>query len=316
MTMSFPVTLPSPLPVSSGYGKRKLSTTGGSTTFHYGIDQPYPNNSPIIACGDGVIHCTGYNATYGWWTCVDHGRDAFGRQTYMRAHACAGPALLPKGAPVKPGDVIARSGDSGIYTTGYHCHTALLLGGHVPEKHHVDPLAHLSYQPTAIAAARATTFDNTIPDPPSEEADDIMMFFEQNQTKDGKTFQIIAIVGGGVKNGVRLIHPHDRSEWERFKSLHNSYVNKLKANGAKHIPDMIDDRSILSIDAVGFQSILDTYANGKVDDLSISQLDVTPLTAAVKAAAESVMSELREDPGFTIDAFVAAVGAKLMAPPA
>jgi murein DD-endopeptidase MepM/ murein hydrolase activator NlpD len=127
-------------PVSSLFGARKIAK---GSPFHKGID---------IACGMGaVVHAmdsaTVISATtmtgYGLVVILDHGN---GIQT-LYAHLSK--ILVRKGQKVLKGDVIGKSGNTGI-GTGPHLHVTFLEGGR-----EVDPVPFFSKE-----VIRTITFKN------------------------------------------------------------------------------------------------------------------------------------------------------------
>lgn len=84
--------------------------------LHAGVDIATPLNSPVKSPIDGTISVVGSTATGGNYVMV---RGANGEEWYF-GHLNS--ALVPQGAQVKRGQVIARSGATGSAVTGPHVH--------------------------------------------------------------------------------------------------------------------------------------------------------------------------------------------------
>ncbi len=82
---------------------------------HYGIDLVVDRGTPVWAPGDGKVEFVGRRGGYGLVVEIDHG---FGYETVF-AHLSK--ALVKKGQMVSRGEVIAKSGNSGL-STGPHLH--------------------------------------------------------------------------------------------------------------------------------------------------------------------------------------------------
>jgi len=90
--------------------------------FHEGLDIINDVGTPVHVTGDGVVTFVGRTVGYGITIEVDHG---FGFQS-LYAHLSK--ALVKEGQKVKRGDVIARSGRSGL-VSGPHLHYEVRLNG-------------------------------------------------------------------------------------------------------------------------------------------------------------------------------------------
>jgi murein DD-endopeptidase MepM/ murein hydrolase activator NlpD len=100
---------------SSGFGPR-LHPVYNSYKMHTGVDLVMNSGTPIYATGDGVVHTVKSEATgYGRQIVIDHG---FG---YKSRYAHMSELLLKVGTPVKRGDLIGLSGNTGT-STGAHLH--------------------------------------------------------------------------------------------------------------------------------------------------------------------------------------------------
>jgi murein DD-endopeptidase MepM/ murein hydrolase activator NlpD len=106
-------------PNSFGY---RLHPVLGVMKFHEGLDIINDIGTPVHATGDGTVAFVGINAGYGLTVEIDHG---YGYQT-LYAHLSK--SLVKEGQKVKRGDVIARSGRSGL-VSGPHLHYEVRLRG-------------------------------------------------------------------------------------------------------------------------------------------------------------------------------------------
>ena len=82
---------------------------------HYGIDIVVDRGTPVWAPGDGKVEFVGRRGGYGLVVEIDHG---FGYETVF-AHLSK--ALVKRGQTVSRGDLIAKSGNSGL-SSGPHLH--------------------------------------------------------------------------------------------------------------------------------------------------------------------------------------------------
>jgi len=114
--------------ISSDFGYR---TIFGRLGFHQGIDIPLWYGRNVYATQDGKVVAVGWRTTLGWTVEIEH---ALGFRT-LYAHNSK--RLVSVGDEVKAGDVICRSGNSGL-TPGPHLHYEIHLNG-TP----VDPLKYL-----------------------------------------------------------------------------------------------------------------------------------------------------------------------------
>ncbi len=90
--------------------------------FHEGLDIINDVGTPVRAAGDGAVTFAGRNAGYGITVEIDHG---YGFQT-LYAHLSK--ALVKEGQRVKRGDLIGRSGHTGL-VSGPHLHYEVRLNG-------------------------------------------------------------------------------------------------------------------------------------------------------------------------------------------
>lgn len=99
--------------------------------LHTGIDISVPRNSDVVAGNAGKVIYSGYYGSYGNAVIIDHG----GKISTLYAHN--NKLLVKEGAEVKKGQVIAKSGSTGL-STGPHLHFEVRENGQ-----HVDPLKYL-----------------------------------------------------------------------------------------------------------------------------------------------------------------------------
>lgn len=113
--------------VSSGFGPRR----GGASSFHEGVDLYTRTPRTIVASGDGVVEYVGSQRGYGRTIVIRHNSDLKTRYGHLSSYA----DNLRKGARVKRGEPIGRTGDSGN-ATAVHLHYEFLIRGRP-----VDPLS-------------------------------------------------------------------------------------------------------------------------------------------------------------------------------
>jgi murein DD-endopeptidase MepM/ murein hydrolase activator NlpD len=99
-------------PVASPFGLRFL---GLRPDFHHGVDLSVPVGSPVAAMKSGVVHYAGQMSGYGTVVILQHGP----RLRTVYAHLSE--LHVRKGDPVKGGQIIAKSGQSGN-ASGPHLH--------------------------------------------------------------------------------------------------------------------------------------------------------------------------------------------------
>ncbi|HNX76135.1 MAG TPA: peptidoglycan DD-metalloendopeptidase family protein [Candidatus Rifleibacterium sp.] len=118
---------PMPSRASSEYGMR-IHPTKGTRSMHYGIDLPVPSGTRLNALGDGTVVAVGYESGGGRYVKVryDNGYESF--YCHLRSYS------VKQGQRVNKGSEIARSDNTGIYTTGAHLHFELKKNGT-----HVNP---------------------------------------------------------------------------------------------------------------------------------------------------------------------------------
>jgi len=93
---------------------------------HEGIDIANDVGTPVYATADGVVRFSGRDAGYGISVLLDHG------YSYKTRYAHLSKSLVREGQTVHRGDMIARSGNTGL-STGPHLHYEVRLNG-IPQE--------------------------------------------------------------------------------------------------------------------------------------------------------------------------------------
>src|SRR3990172_10871426 len=97
-----------------GFGMR-FHPILGIRRMHEGIDILADRGTPVHAAGDGTVDFVGYKGGYGLTVEIDHG---FG---YRTVYAHLSKTITKKGSKVKRGELIAKTGSSGL-ASGPHLH--------------------------------------------------------------------------------------------------------------------------------------------------------------------------------------------------
>ena len=105
------------IPVISGYGLR-VHPVDGVTSMHNGIDIPAPKGTPVRAVRDGVVEWSYFSDTAGNLIEIKHTNGYSSKYFHLDFR------LVPKGEPVRAGDVIGFVGSTGT-ATGDHLHFEL-----------------------------------------------------------------------------------------------------------------------------------------------------------------------------------------------
>ena len=130
--------LPESVRITSPFGVREHPLLGGPR-FHAGVDLGTAVGTPVRAVGAGVVRRASSDRINGRILVLDHGRGVV--TTY-----CHNDALLVRdGQRVDKGQIVARSGSSGL-TTGPHLHYQIDLAGEP-----VDPLRFRAQHPRTAA---------------------------------------------------------------------------------------------------------------------------------------------------------------------
>lgn len=116
--------------ISSPFGTR-FHPILKKNRFHSGIDIAVPSGTQVKAADGGKVLMSGWNGGYGYFIALDHGKGistAYGHNSRL---------LVKEGEIVTQGQVIARSGSTGL-STGPHLHFEVRLKG-AP----ADPMKYL-----------------------------------------------------------------------------------------------------------------------------------------------------------------------------
>ncbi|MDC7233823.1 MAG: M23 family metallopeptidase [Spirochaetales bacterium] len=107
--------------ITSVYGYRNHPVTG-KWHLHTGTDYRASMNSPVYACGDGVILSRGELEDYGKFIIIKH------RNGYTSLYSHLDRILVKSNQKVLEGDVIGESGNTGV-STGPHLHFEIRRNG-------------------------------------------------------------------------------------------------------------------------------------------------------------------------------------------
>ena len=145
--------------LTSGFGIR-FHPILRTRRMHNGVDFPTPRGTPIYATGDGEISFVGSKSGYGNVVEVDH--PLAGRQTRY-AHLSRAAEGVHVGTPVRRGQIIAYSGNTGLSTAPHlHYEVRRLSDGQAlnPVVTFVPGVSASEYQELLIAARQETaSFD-------------------------------------------------------------------------------------------------------------------------------------------------------------
>ena len=107
------------------YGDRRVyaySNGKSSTSLHYGNDYGIPEGSEVRACADGKVVMAENRISTGWSIVVEHLPGLYSLYYHLSE------MLVKEGDMVKQGDLIAKSGSTGL-ATGPHLHWEMRLNG-------------------------------------------------------------------------------------------------------------------------------------------------------------------------------------------
>ena len=127
---STPTLLPSWGWITSYYGPR-VSHYSDRVKMHEGLDVGAPIGTDVLAPADGIVKTSSKTPGFGYYIEIDHG---YGLET-LYAHNSQ--LIVKKGQRVKRGDLIAKTGNTGL-STGPHLHYEVRVNG-TP----VDPLYYI-----------------------------------------------------------------------------------------------------------------------------------------------------------------------------
>ncbi|HLN56427.1 MAG TPA: M23 family metallopeptidase [Bacteroidales bacterium] len=110
--------------LGDGYVFRTIHPVLGTPRMHNGQDFRVPYGTEVYATGDGVVVESGWSSGgFGNYVVIDHD---YGLQT---VYGHLSQIIVPKGLNVKRGDLLGRSGDSGL-SSGPHLHYQVEEKGH------------------------------------------------------------------------------------------------------------------------------------------------------------------------------------------
>ncbi len=107
---------------TSGFGTRRNPFNSRRMEFHKGIDLGCHTGTTVHAARKGEVVFTGYEEGYGKLVIIEH---EFGYRSY---YGHLGKSLVKSGQIVKPGEIIALSGNTGR-STGPHLHFEIRKNG-------------------------------------------------------------------------------------------------------------------------------------------------------------------------------------------
>ena len=123
--------------ITSGFGYR-VAPTKGASTGHSGIDIGVPVGTPVKVIADGkVVAASGGMRGYGNGVFVDHGM--INGKHIVSEYGHLSEITVKIGDKIKAGQVIAKSGNTGI-STGPHLHLTIRENG-IP----VNPNNYMNY---------------------------------------------------------------------------------------------------------------------------------------------------------------------------
>jgi len=104
--------------------RRKYVYTNGksSTSLHYGNDYGIPEGTPVTACGEGKVVMAENRISTGWSIVIEHLPGLYSLYYHLSE------MNVKEGDYVKTGDLIGKSGSTGL-ATGPHLHWEVRLNG-------------------------------------------------------------------------------------------------------------------------------------------------------------------------------------------
>ncbi len=93
------------------------------SAYHLGVDLASLKNTEVPAANTGIVAHTGYLGIYGNTVIIDHGMGLFSLYAHLSEIG------VEKGSRVKRGDIIGRTGATGL-AGGDHLHFSMLVSGH------------------------------------------------------------------------------------------------------------------------------------------------------------------------------------------
>jgi murein DD-endopeptidase MepM/ murein hydrolase activator NlpD len=133
--------------ISSSFGARKHPVLG-YTRMHKGTDFATPIGTPVYASGDGVVDFMGVHGGHGNYIRVRHTKTLETAYAHLSAYG----AGLQVGSPVVQGQIVARSGNTGL-SSGPHLHYEVIIDGE-----QVDPMTYQTTSGRNLAGAALQAF--------------------------------------------------------------------------------------------------------------------------------------------------------------
>jgi muramidase (phage lysozyme) len=121
-----------------GAGKPLTSAMGYQQwrgAIHWGQDFGSAEGSAIVAPEEGVVTLTGYEPKGGYYISF---RPKVQPELELVFRHCSGKSPVAVNTPIKAGEIIGRTGNSGASTTGAHVHIEVTVDGQ-----HIDPHYYL-----------------------------------------------------------------------------------------------------------------------------------------------------------------------------
>ena len=132
--LHFPI--PSGYSISSPYGLREVEELFDSPDFHRGVDFATPTGTPVYAVLDGTVETVTFDTGGGNVLVTKH--EVADGKTIKTLSAHLDEILVVEGDVVVKGQTIAKTGNTGVYTTGPHLHFELYYDNIL-----LDPMLYL-----------------------------------------------------------------------------------------------------------------------------------------------------------------------------
>lgn len=115
--------IPVKSPISNPIVSRAFEENLADKTGHLGIDLVTSPASAVLASASGVVVFSDWTNKYGYTIIIRHPHH------YITIYKHNQNSMVLMGQEVKQGDVIARVGNTGDYSTGVHCHFEIWKNG-------------------------------------------------------------------------------------------------------------------------------------------------------------------------------------------
>ncbi len=112
-----------------------ISETYDPETKHYAVDVVVPKDTPVKSVADGIVIFSEWTSQTGYVILIDHSDGLLSVYKHNSA------LTKEQGDLVKPGEVIAISGNAGELTTGPHLHFELWSDGYP-----IDPTTFIDFE--------------------------------------------------------------------------------------------------------------------------------------------------------------------------